>query len=101
MPTRLRASARPSSPAASPGNGSGSVFDFRIFCEIISASSVRLMRLMSDGSDLDIFAVPSRNDITRAATAPTTGHRSEENTSELQSLMSKSYDVFCLKEKNT
>src|SRR3546814_3539108 len=28
-------------------------------------------------------------------------HRSEEHTSELQSLMRKSYAVFCLKKKNT
>src|SRR3546814_7574708 len=31
----------------------------------------------------------------------TTGTRSEEHTSELQSLMRNSYDVFCLKKKNT
>src|SRR3546814_8489499 len=30
-----------------------------------------------------------------------TGHRSEEHTSELQSLMRISYAVFCLKKKNT
>src|SRR3546814_1871225 len=32
--------------------------------------------------------------------AGTTGHRSEEHTSELQSLMRISYAVFCLKKKN-
>src|SRR3546814_10851094 len=30
----------------------------------------------------------------------TRGNRTEEHTSELQSLMRKSYDVFCLKDKN-
>src|SRR3546814_7546952 len=33
-------------------------------------------------------------------TAPITGFRSEEHTSELQSLMRISYAVFCLKKKN-
>src|SRR3546814_7375249 len=34
-------------------------------------------------------------------TAPEAPHRSEEHTSELQSLMRISYAVFCLKKKNT
>src|SRR3546814_5727085 len=34
------------------------------------------------------------------ARAPVGGHRSEEHTSELQSLMRISYAVFCLKKKN-
>src|SRR3546814_943622 len=32
--------------------------------------------------------------------SPSSGNRSEEHTSELQSLMRISYDVFCLKKKN-
>src|SRR3546814_9416836 len=40
---------------------------------------------------------PSRSITTREAR----GHRSEEHTSELQSLMRISYAVFCLKKKNT
>src|SRR3546814_1788378 len=36
-----------------------------------------------------------------AANAPTSEPRSEEHTSELQSLMRISYAVFCLKKKNT
>src|SRR3546814_3670837 len=36
---------------------------------------------------------------TRAPTPPTSGVRSEEHTSELQSLMRISYAVFCLKKK--
>src|SRR3546814_10680500 len=35
------------------------------------------------------------------ACAPFSGNRSEEHTSELQSLMRISYAVFCLKKKNT
>ena len=34
---------------------------------MVSASSVRLMRDMSDGSDFDIFLVPSRRLMTRVA----------------------------------
>ena len=67
MPTRLRASGRLSSPRGSSGSGSGSVLARRIFSAIVSASSVRLMRLWSEGSDLLIFLEPSRSDITRAA----------------------------------
>src|SRR3546814_7435 len=44
----------------------------------------------------------SKNAVTaRAATNSTTSRRSEEHTSELQSLMRISYAVFCLKKKNT
>ena len=64
----MRASGRFSSPAGSDGSGSGSVFARRIFSAMASASSVRLMRDWSDGSDFDIFLVPSRKDMTRAAT---------------------------------
>ena len=39
----------------------------RILSAIVSASSVRLIRDCSDGSDLDIFLVPSRSDMTRVA----------------------------------
>ncbi len=39
----------------------------RTFWLIRSGVSVRLMRLMSDGSDFDILAVPSRSDMIRAA----------------------------------
>src|SRR3546814_3593928 len=44
--------------------------------------------------------VQTAGSATRAATA-TFGARSEEHTSELQSLMRISYAVFCLKKKNT
>ena len=60
MLTRLRASGRPASPASVSGSGSGSVRALRILSAMASASSVRLIRLMSEGSDFDIFFVPSR-----------------------------------------
>src|SRR3546814_1387576 len=39
--------------------------------------------------------------VVHAAGLPDPGERSEEHTSELQSLMRSSYAVFCLKKKNT
>src|SRR3546814_2421799 len=41
------------------------------------------------------------DEITKATAAATTPHRSEEHTSELQSLMRISYAVFCLKKKKS
>ena len=38
-----------------------------------AASSVRLIRAMSEGSDFDIFLVPSRSDMTRVAAPSITG----------------------------
>ena len=46
------------------GTGAGSVRALRIFWAMVSASSVMLIRLMSEGSDFDIFFVPSRRLIT-------------------------------------
>ena len=73
MPTRFSASGRPSRPATSLGSAAGSVLAFLIFFEIVSASSVRLMRERSDGSDFDIFLEPSRRLMMRAAGPPMTG----------------------------
>ena len=67
MATRFSASARPARPAASLGSASASEVARLIFLAIVSASSTRLMRLWSEGSDLLIFFVPSRRLITRAA----------------------------------
>src|SRR3546814_6909297 len=60
----------------------------------------------TDGSSLALWnAHVSALDIQRewvdAATVPWPGTRSEEHTSELQSLMRISYAVFCLKKKNS
>src|SRR3546814_2616292 len=48
-----------------------------------------------------LFAHPHRTALTVAASLAQIGERSEEHTSELQSLMRISYAVFCLKKKNT
>ena len=55
------------------GEGSGSVLAFWIFLAMVSASSVMLMRERSEGSDFDIFLVPSRSDMTRVAGPSMTG----------------------------
>src|SRR3546814_1953543 len=87
-----------------------------MFYAMASSSAVRLMRLMSEGSDFDIFMLPSRRLMTRAVSfgmmgsgkvkssttksvlnlIATSRQRSEEHTSELQSLMRNSYAVICL-----
>ena len=67
MLTKLRASGRFSNPLGSLGRASGSVLAFLIFEAIVSALSVILIRLLSDGSDFDIFFDPSLSDITRVA----------------------------------
>src|SRR3546814_6723229 len=51
------------------------------------------------GSPLPAFAIFAADAVT--VTGETRGFRSEEHTSELQSLMRISYAVFCLKKKNT
>ena len=73
MLTRFRASGRSFSPSIEPGSGSASVRALRIFWAMVSASSDRLIRLASEGSDFDIFFVPSRSDITRVAAPSITG----------------------------
>ncbi len=67
MPSKFAASGRPSSPAGVSGSGCGSVVAFWILRRIVSASSVMFIREYSEGSDLLIFAVPSRSDMTRVA----------------------------------
>ena len=67
MPTKFLASGRFSRPSKEEGSGSGSVFAFLIFLTISSLESVKFIRVASDVSDLLIFELPSRSDITRAA----------------------------------
>ena len=93
MPTRFLASGRASSPAGSSGSGSGSVFALRIFCAIASSLSVSRIRLISDGSDLDILAVPSRRLITRAAVPPPMYGSGTTNSSTSKSLLNLHRDV--------
>src|SRR4051794_18844775 len=79
MPTRLSASGRASRPFSSVGSGSGSVLALRTFCAMVSASSVKLMRELSDASDFDIFLVPSRKLMTRVAGPVIKGSGSGKN----------------------
>src|SRR3546814_3215230 len=60
----------------------------------VSGSRARKSRLMNDPA-----LASGRLEWQRAQLAANTS-RSEEHTSELQSLMRISYDVFCLKKKN-
>src|SRR3546814_2084148 len=52
------------------------------------------------GRELFGFMRVGANDAEQGASAMLAGARSEEHTSELQSLMRISYAVFCLKKKN-
>src|SRR3546814_5862465 len=51
------------------------------------------------GEDASGFCARTSTDPRRLVAVDTTGDRSEEHTSELQSLMRISYAVFCLKKK--
>src|SRR3546814_9827393 len=71
-------------------------------------STLRIMRLQHDAGQVSLLAVQQAEvqKETTAALIPeleqalmTQENRSEEHTSELQSLMSISYAVFCLKQK--
>src|SRR3546814_3612261 len=75
---------------------------------IDTAGTLVLLRSMNAGHD---FSASGRDDLKRLTElvgsamedeppAPTGKKRSEEHTSELQSLMRISYAVFCLKKKN-
>src|SRR3546814_7970018 len=46
-------------------------------------------------------SMEANHDHDRLRPGPAAAHRSEEHTSELQSLMRSSYDVFCLKKTKT
>src|SRR3546814_8975598 len=54
-----------------------------------------------DSSDLDIGPFVRRINLPHVGTRNRIDLRSEEHTSELQSLMRNSYAVFCLKQKKT
>src|SRR3546814_9506359 len=58
---------------------------------------MRLAELWMSPQDWGYFTVPQKNAAGRALHLPR--GRSEEHTSELQSLMRNSYAVFCLKKK--
>src|SRR3546814_5663936 len=52
-------------------------------------------------NDVSAVASPSRQGASAISPPPFRNNRSEEHTSELQSLMRNSYAVFCLKKKTT
>src|SRR3546814_4035114 len=62
---------------------------------LATTNVARLMRLRAPWSPLSCCNISNHSAPNRA------GGRSEEHTSELQSLMRISYAVFCLKKKNT
>src|SRR3546814_2102731 len=60
----------------------------------------RPLQVSADGWYAFGIARDARKPITLEVHTPGAAHRSEEHTSELQSLMRISYAVFCLKKKN-
>src|SRR3546814_3239451 len=64
------------------------------FTPLAAATAARLIEIV-------VFPSPGRGEVTTTVCTPCSAivasERSEEHTSELQSLMRSSYDVFCLK----
>src|SRR3546814_9613859 len=84
------------------------LFPYTTRCRPLPSPTLALPALIASADDrarlrfLEFFAVTIRNAYTRRAYARAAGDfltRSEEHTSELQSLMRISYAVFCLKKK--
>src|SRR3546814_4054011 len=73
------------------------LFPYTTLFRSLLANPERLAVLRSRLSDLSWFMRSLSEPIARRANAE--DHRSEEHTSELQSLMRISYAVFCLKKK--
>src|SRR3546814_17626103 len=70
------------------------LFPYRRSSDLVCQQRAELRALGAGHPDFDVRAMPRP--------MPTTArHRSEEHTSELQSLMRISYAVFCLKKKIT
>src|SRR3546814_9693346 len=83
-------------PSASTTASASSVSNWPVGCGLPSASS-SVTSTVSDGPTTSLMLV-SHLILTPSASASS---RSEEHTSELQSLMRISYAVFCLKKQNT
>src|SRR3546814_2401092 len=62
-----------------------------------AAPRLRQRRHLRDGGGAEAAGIPAARDLRELLRRP---RRSEEHTSELQSLMRNSYAVFCLKKKN-
>src|SRR3546814_3889557 len=71
---------------------------FKIICFLSRPAVTKMMTLILSTSILAACAGQSREQI---MPTPQLAERSEEHTSELQSLMRISYAVFCLKKKTT
>src|SRR3546814_2962346 len=69
----------------------------RLAAPLVAEGGILLAASCSHHADLQSFAEQVRRGL---ADAGREGRRSEEHTSELQSLMRISYAVFCLKKKN-
>src|SRR3546814_1893439 len=82
-----------------PGRGLAGPGDRRGDHRLVLLAERRHLGVAIDG---DRVAVVGHQRVQRLDQAPRRGvdHRSEEHTSELQSLMRTSYAVFCLKKKN-
>src|SRR3546814_4708583 len=70
-----------------------------VFQEVDDALGQKLFQLMSEGPEDQLTLTENAQPAIMANAIATL--RSEEHTSELQSLMRISYAVFCLKKKNT
>src|SRR3546814_1726084 len=69
-----------------------------VFALVGNRAGQRFDVLERDGNALDVFFAQH---LVQALDQPVGGVRSEEHTSELQSLMRSSYAVVCLHKKNT
>src|SRR3546814_7302757 len=67
--------------------------------EIFLDPGIRLAHQLLDGADLNTLVHQNRNTVADGVERVEVVGRSEEHTSELQSLMRSSYAVFCLKKK--
>src|SRR3546814_9947110 len=68
--------------------------------EVLDMSKIEAGRLELQAETIDLAMLLHDTAATARPLAERNGNRSEEHTSELQSLMRTSYAVFCLKKKN-
>src|SRR3546814_5986976 len=75
---------------------------FQQNCTLLWCTRTMKGAFVDPGGDLEkLKAAAAQHGVTIEKILITHGHRSEEHTSELQSLMRISYAVFCLKKKKT
>src|SRR3546814_1123319 len=79
----------------------GATIDVGEFVKVAKNTTLRVEESRNHGQDLrGIFVNSAQPDGKTISVTAARGTRSEEHTSELQSLMRISYAVFCLKQKN-